>query len=233
MRTPEKLKELFNQPYNRDAWLGMLVERLQIDQFSQPIAIPGDAQAFYQLGKTVLADDKELGIYEIKTNPETQLHRNRVQMRQLVAKQCQQSALDGALAVYYDNRRHWRFSFISMEYKLNEQGQLDRQESAPKRYTYLLGKDAKIRTAAERFSRLNKTATLDDLKTAFAVGQLNKEFYKELFKWYERAKSQVMFPNDEREEKDKHVSTSLIRLLTRLLFVWFLKEKGIGQLGFL
>ena len=227
MRTPEKLKELFNQPYQRDAWIGMLAERLQIDQFSQPIAIPGDARAFYQLGKTVLADDKELGIYEIKTNPETQLHCNRVQLRQLVAKQCQQSALDGALAVYYDNRRHWRFSFISMEYKLNEQGQLDRQESVPKRYTYLLGKSAKIRTAAERFSRLNKTATLDDLKTAFAVGQLNKEFYEKLFKWYERAKSQVVFPNDEREEKDRHVSTSLIRLLTRLLFVWFLKEKEL------
>ena len=126
--------------------------------------------------------------------------------------------------MYYSDKSHWRFSFISMEYKLDEQGRLNRQESAPNGYTYLLGKDAKIRTAVERFGRLNKTATLDDLKTAFAVGQLNKEFYKELFKWYERAKLQVVFPNDEQEEKDKHISISLIRLLTRLLFVWFLSN---------
>ena len=145
MSTPEKLTRLFKQSYQRDTWLRILGEQLPLDRFSQPIAIQGDARAFYQLGKAALADNNELGIYEIKTNPETQLHRNRVQMRQLVAKQCQQSALDGALAVYYDDRRHWRFSFISMEYKLDEQGRLDRQESAPKRYTYLLGKDAKIR----------------------------------------------------------------------------------------
>ena len=232
MNTPEKLKHLFDRPYQRDAWLGILGEQLPFDRFSQPSAIQGDVQTFYQLGKTVLADGKELGVYEIKTNPQTQLHRNRVQMRQLAATQCRQNALDGALAVYYSDKSHWRFSFISMEYKLDERGRLDRRESAPKRYTYLLGKDAKIRTAVERFSRLNKTARLDDLKMAFAVGQLNKEFYKELFKWYERAKLQVVFPNDEREEEDKHVSISLIRLLTRLLFVWFLREKGLVNRDF-
>ena len=232
MRTPEKLKHLFNQPYRRDAWLRLLGEQLPIDLFLQPTALPGDAEKFYQLGKAILVDHTKLGIYEIKTTPETQLHRNRVKMRQLVATQCRQNALDGALAVYYDDRSHWRFSFISMEYKLNAQGQLDKQESAPKRYTYLLGKDAKIRTAVERFSHLNKTARLDGLKTAFAVGQLNKEFYKKLFKWYEKAKSRVKFPNDERDEEDKHVSTSLIRLLTRLLFVWFLKEKELVNRDF-
>ena len=235
MSTKDKLKHLFGRAYDRRQWLRMLGEHLSIEQFSRPLSIKGGAKAFYQLGNVSLADAKTLGIYEITTNPETRLHRNRVQMRQLVATQCQQSALDGALAVYAcpqspsgnDAEGHWRFSFISMEYKLNEQGQINKRESAPKRYTYLLGTGAKIRTAVERFSRLQKTATLDDLKTAFAVEQLNKEFYEKLFKWYEQAKSHVVFPNDEREEEDTHVSTSLIRLLTRLLFVWFLKEKGL------
>ncbi len=232
MTTEDELMRLFKQPYQRDDWLRMLGEQLPINQFSCPISIKGDAKAFFQLGKVSLADNKELGIYEIQTTPETRLHRNRVEMRQLVAKQCQQSTLDGALAVYDDNSGNWRFSFISVEYKLNDQGQINRQESASKRFTYLLGNNAKVRTAVERFSRLNKTATLTDLKSAFAVEQLNKEFYEELFKWYEKAKSQVVFPNDEREEKDKHISISLIRLLTRLLFVWFLKEKGLINRNF-
>ena len=238
MAAKDKLKRLFGRAYDRRQWLRMLGEHLPIDQFSRPLSlntVKGSAQAFYQLGSVSLADDKTLGIYEITTNPETRLHRNRVQMRQLVAKHCQQSALDGALTVYACPQRpsgndaggHWRFSFLSMEYKLTDQGRINKRESAPKRCTYLLGTGANVRTAVERFSRLHKTATLDDVKTAFAVEQLNKEFYETLFTWYERAKSHVVFPNDEREEEDAHVSTSLIRLLTRLLFVWFLKEKGL------
>ena len=235
----DKLRRLFERAYDRHQWLRMLGEHLPIDQFSRPLSLnvsrKGGAKAFYQLGSVSLADAKTLGIYEITTNPETRLHRNRVQMRQLVAAQCQHGALDGALTVYACPQRpsgndaggHWRFSFLSMEYKLTEQGSINTRESAPRRCTYLLGTGANVRTAVERFSRLHKTATLDDVKTAFAVEQLNKEFYETLFTWYERAKSHVVFPNDEREEEDAHVSTSLIRLLTRLLCVWFLKEKGL------
>ena len=65
------------------------------------------------------------------------------------------------------------------------------------------------------------------LKTAFAVEQLNKEFYEKLFQWYENAKTQVVFPNDVHVDEGKHHSISLIRLLTRLLFVWFIKEKEL------
>ncbi len=227
--TQDRMKDLFEQAYDRRRWLRMLEDHLAIDLFAQPLtrAGEGEARAVHQLGKVVLADGKELGLYEIHTRPETRLHRNRVRMRHLVATHCQHDALDGALAVYDDGSGHWRFSFVSMEYRLNEQGRLNRRESAPKRYTYLFGQGTNVRTAVERFSRLRKTATLNDVKTAFAVEPLNREFYERLFTWYERAKSQVTFPNDERIERDRHVSTSLIRLLTRLLCVWFLKEKGL------
>ena len=198
------------------------------NQFTIPLSCENeDVTEFKHLGIISLADGKELGVYEIKTQPETQLQRNRVQMRQLVAKECRSHTYDGALAVYYDDRERWRFSFISMEYKLNEQGQLDRSESAPKRYTYLLGEGAQIRTAVQRFSKLSQQTTLQDLIDAFAVAQLNKEFYQKLFEWYEDAKTKVIFPNDLQVEEADHNSTSLIRLLTRLLFVWFIKEKQL------
>ena len=226
--TTTTLQTLFGSPYQRSAWLEMLETLLPTKQFATPFFRENSTVAhFYQLGSIDLADGKELGVYEIKTQPETQLQRNRVQMRQLVAKECSSRIYDGALAVYYDDRKRWRFSFISMEYKLDEQGQLDRSESAPKRYTYLLGENAQIRTAVERFSKLGRSAKLQDLIDAFAVAQLNKEFYQKLFEWYEDAKTRVVFPNDLHVEEDDHKSTSLIRLLTRLLFVWFIKEKQL------
>ncbi|GHV87866.1 hypothetical protein AGMMS50267_02260 [Spirochaetia bacterium] len=55
--------------------------------------------------------------------------------------------------------------------------------------------------------------------------ELNKRFYRELSHWYFWAMQKVVFPNPHNEED--HNAKSLIRLLTRLLFVWFVKEKGL------
>ena len=55
--------------------------------------------------------------------------------------------------------------------------------------------------------------------------ELNKKFYKELFAWFKWAVKDATFPTNENRTLDpeEHV----IRLITRLLFVWFIKEKGL------
>ena len=57
--------------------------------------------------------------------------------------------------------------------------------------------------------------------------ELNKQFYRKLFAWYEWAvkDKNVKFPTDENRviKSEEHV----IRLITRLLFIWFIKEKGL------
>jgi len=59
--------------------------------------------------------------------------------------------------------------------------------------------------------------------------ELNKRFYSELFNWYLWAVQTVRFPNDVNDDKDNNVynAESVIRLLTRLIFVWFIKEKNL------
>jgi type I restriction-modification system DNA methylase subunit len=54
------------------------------------------------------------------------------------------------------------------------------------------------------------------------VSLLNKQFYQEVSTWYFHACKQVVFPKDAKNNQE-----SLIRLITRLMFVWFLKEKGL------
>lgn len=61
----------------------------------------------------------------------------------------------------------------------------------------------------------------------FNVELLNKRFYRELANWYFWALPQVEFPADIEEDDEKRRATGLIRLLTRLIFCWFLKEKGL------
>ncbi len=57
--------------------------------------------------------------------------------------------------------------------------------------------------------------------------ELNKRFFKELANWYFWAVDNVTFPADEQENEAVRNATSVIRLITRLMFVWFLKEKGL------
>ena len=55
--------------------------------------------------------------------------------------------------------------------------------------------------------------------------ELNKRFYKELFEWFQRAIGEAEFPTN--EKKVLPPENHIIRLITRMLFIWFIKEKGL------
>ncbi len=61
----------------------------------------------------------------------------------------------------------------------------------------------------------------------FNVELLNERFYRELANWYFWALPQVEFPADLEPDDEKRRATALIRMLTRLIFCWFLKEKDL------
>jgi hypothetical protein len=89
----------------------------------------------------------------------------------------------------------------------------------------------------------NKIDSFEKLYThwqqTLSVSLLNKKFYQELSNWYFWATKHVVFPGQPTEvdayEKNKdledliqeHKATHVIRMLTRLLFVWFIKEKKL------
>ncbi|MCB5234063.1 MAG: Eco57I restriction-modification methylase domain-containing protein [Candidatus Cloacimonetes bacterium] len=71
----------------------------------------------------------------------------------------------------------------------------------------------------------------DDLHKAWEktldLNELNKRFYQELSNWYFWAIQEVEFPAGEERNRDIRNSTSIIRLITRMFFVWFMKEKKL------
>ena len=136
---------------------------------------------------------------------------------------------------FADNQNEWRVSFVHRAETL-------RTSTSAKRYTYLCGTEHPCRTIAERFQQLAKKAdgaaiTVDDMLDAFSVEALSIEFYQALFKWYEWAATLVTFPTGDttrdgngqfnvKQSKDKN-EKNLIRLITRLMFVWFIKQKNL------
>ena len=63
----------------------------------------------------------------------------------------------------------------------------------------------------------------------FSSELLTKRFYSELSEWYAWAIQVMRFPNALDDDRDdaKYNTESGIRLVTRLIFVWFLKYKGL------
>jgi len=59
------------------------------------------------------------------------------------------------------------------------------------------------------------------------IKELNKKFFIELTNWYFWAMDIVQFPDDLEKKREKRNSTNLIRLITRIIFIWFIKEKKL------
>lgn len=86
---------------------------------------------------------------------------------------------------------------------------------------------------------INNFDTLHDTwEEIFNVELLNKNFYRELSNWFFWAKQHCRFPFydakadkydlfHDSEKVKEHEAKNLIRLLTRTLFVWFIKQRGL------
>ena len=79
-------------------------------------------------------------------------------------------------------------------------------------------------------------ATFDKLyekwQKVFNSKVLTEQFYNDLFEWYQWAVSPetgVTFPGDVDTQDDdrEDIDTRIIRLITRLMFVWFIKQKDL------
>ena len=221
--TSDKLRQLFQNKFNLQEWTQLLIsyldartirhtpERLDTD--------PSEGEGYF-LGQKDTFDNYAIGLFYFRVN--SSIKNRRVGLRQLTHKYMQM--VDAALVVF-DDSVNWRLSFIC---------DIKGENTAPKRYTFVFGDNNNYyNTAVSRFIKLqNDGVTFQNIKDAFSVEALTKEFYNELFGWYQWAVNPdagIYFPNDtsitddDFEDKDKKI----IRLLTRLMFVWFIKQKGL------
>jgi adenine-specific DNA-methyltransferase len=80
-------------------------------------------------------------------------------------------------------------------------------------------------------SSLKDVRNFDDLhrewQKVLDTSELNKKFFQEVSNWYFWAIQTVIFPDGGEPDSAIRNATGVIRLITRLIFVWFLKEKGL------
>jgi len=127
---------------------------------------------------------------------------------------------DAGIFIFYDSKGRFRFSLIHINYTGTK-----RQWSSFKRFTYFVSPEETNRTFLQRIGD-GDFSSLGAIKEAFSVEKVTKEFYQEIANWYFWALKVVKFPQDAESEPNGR-NIGLIRLITRLIFIWFMRQKGI------
>ncbi len=234
---------IFNKPYYRDSFLNdFLIDFLPDDFETEETPIPFEFSAGYISRVTRIGTCKslKLDVFEM-------IHSSHNDARIGVSKDAfkilyNNSLRNRALVVFVpdSSRNNYRFSLLQIDASIDENDRLVREYSNPRRFSFLLGTDAHIKTPTqfliergairERQEGNKLLNSFDDLLSRFSVEALTKQFYNELFKWYEWAIKISFFPKGSAEDvtlNQENNEQNIIRLITRIIFVWFIKQKNL------
>lgn len=254
MPQPMSLQPLLRQPYSRDTYRTILEDilpsgTLKLLQTPQAIiAKCDDVTSTEQIGSIELPDGNTIALLEVHVADQVKLARNRVALRNFVARFIDEATTTAVLAVFHQaGKPDWRLTYACKRSQLDEDTlEITSTQTAPRRYTFLLGQHEPCRTAAGRLAELREKGehlTLEELEKAFSVERLNKDFFKDYKKHYEAFVAHLLSPENAKttrsafgiathkekaaqDKADKPVRDFVKRLLGRLVFLHFLQKKG-------
>jgi len=223
------LDKLIND-FSTDHLLRFFVEYKDLRDFVPASGIDRDFSDFdtenfvngQKIGEITYSTTDKLMAFAFKVNkPLTERSGKKAQFD--LAKQVLRSfnnIYDG-IFVFYDKQGNFRFSLIYV----NFYGKRTKLSNF-RRFTYYVStQDNRTnKTFRQRMERGDFTS-LEGIKEAFAVEPVTKAFYKDISNWYDWALKNVKFP-DEAEKQKNGREHAVIRLITRMIFIWFMREKG-------
>lgn len=127
---------------------------------------------------------------------------------------------DAGIFIFYDKENNFRFSLIYANYLGTR-----RDWSNFRRFTYFVSSEFTNKTFLQRIGD-GDFSSLEKIKEAFSVEKVTKSFYTDIANWYFWAVRNSKFPKDA-ESEDNGRNIAIIRMITRLIFIWFMREKGL------
>ena len=222
----------FNKTYNRQEFINFLQNSFLPEDFipvTTSVEFRTKMKYTTQAVKLGSSDSLDLVVYEVK---HTSKNDARVSLSKEAFRMLADEMEDRALVVFVpeDNSENYRFSLIEITLEAKDNSaRITRNYSNPRRYSYFLGKGIAYYTPNKYLNEKGRVVNAEDLRSRFSIEVLTKEFYQELSDWYAWAIKIIRFPNDlnDKMDDDKFNNESAIRLITRLIFVWFLKQRHL------
>lgn len=222
----------FSKAYNRHEFISFLQNSFLPEDFVstvEPIAFKTKMTYTKEVVKLGSSESLDLVVYEVKHNSKNDA---RVSLSKEAFRLLADEMEDRALVVFVpeNSRNNYRFSFIELILEVKDgSSHVTRNYSNPRRYSYFLGEGIACYTPNKYLKEKGRVVNSEDLQSRFSVEVLTKEFYNELSDWYAWAIKIIRFPNDinNKEDDAKFNNEGTIRLITRLIFVWFLKQRHL------
>lgn len=225
---PETLRKIFKSPFDYKTYSNEIVHRLfgSNDVATTPELLDTNATGdkSHYIGQMEDADGRLLGFFYTRVADGGDVRRKRVGLRKLIQPYLKYD-VDGAIAVF-DDGNHWRLSYIC---------DLKEGNTAAKRFSYILGDEqGQYKTPIERLGKVaekNGRFKLSDLREAFSVDALSKEFFDEYHRHYDIIINELKGQGFEGATIHDYVK----KMMGRIVFLHFLQKKSWlnGNLAFL
>lgn len=188
-------------------------------------------ESIEKIGEANLNGDDLLVILSKTTDSLTEKSGKKNQY-EIAKKVLKEESKDASIFVFYDDEGNFRFSLVNANYLGTK-----RNYSDFKRYTYFVDKNKSNKTFKNQVGECS-FSSLDEIIKAFSVEPLNKLFYQEVSKaFYELIGGKISIASKKYDftavlelpstplANRKIYQEFSVRLIGRMIFCWFLKNK--------
>lgn len=230
MITIKEAEEILKKEYHIDNFLYVVKDILLPDFVSDRHEVEFKNNIFELVNQLGYSDKCEVTVFEVILK--TGSHNRRVTITQEMFKILRGLGINNAIVAFANaDKLNYRFSLLTSKYEFNGE-KVVKVLSNPRRYSYSLGYGTKTKTAYDFLIGKGKVNSLDELINRFSVEVVNKQFYSEIAACFTRlVGGQRDGKTFNRElniygvtDQNKYAEFA-VRLIGRIVFCWFLKEK--------
>lgn len=217
---------IFNEAYNREKFSEFLRDFLPEDfiEREQDLSHIDSCKVITQAKELGVSSSLGVHVLEMSHGKETD---PRVAIATDAFRILATYQIDKALVVFNSqNSENYRFSLLTVSLDINEKNKLVKTYSNARRFSFYLGPGAKARTPEHQLISKGRVKDVSDLIDRFSLEVVNKQFYLELAKHFDalvdKEKRLLSLPS----QSDSNARKSFaMRLIGRIMFCWFLKQK--------
>ena len=230
MITIKEAEEILKKEYHVDNYLYIVDELLLPDFSVDKHDVDFRNTIFASVQQLGRSDKCDVTVYEVVLNEGTQ--NRRVTITQEMFRILRGLGVNNAIVAFSNaDRRNYRFSLLTSKYELDGE-EVVKILSNPRRYSYSLGYGTKTKTAYDFLIGKGKANSLDELINRFSVEVVNKQFYNEIALAFTKLVGGQRDGKTFEKELNIYGTTDqnkyaefAVRLIGRIVFCWFLKEK--------
>lgn len=219
----------FNEKYSKQNFIDFLDDFLPEDFSEKEEDIIIKKDRYKEITKaTILGFSQSLDLHVLEMD-----HENENDPRIAIATDAFKILADHwihqALVIFKNKQSdNYRLSYLTISLDLNDKNKAVKRYSNARRYSFYLGSHAKVKTPEQQLIKKGRVVDLADLLARFSVEVVNKQFYLEIAKHFDELVStggtNLSLPGVSAEDINIRKSFA-VRLIGRLMFCWFLKQK--------